>query len=82
MLLVAGPRTCTAVYNISIFNKGNYYPTPWWAVAPTDVNTIASNALILRQNTITPNDFAQNVVLGIANNQRDEVGTAAALPGK
>ena len=79
LLLAAGPRLTGAVYNNSVFNKGNYYPVPWWAVASSDVPAIASNALILRQNTITPNEFAQNVVLGIANNQRNDVRPAGGL---
>ena len=70
--------TSKAAYNDSIFNAGNYYPGVWWSVAKTDVPAIASNALILRQNTIEPDNFAKNVILGIANNQRDAVSDLTA----
>lgn len=60
-----------AVYNESIFTE--LYPRPWFAVDRPDIPSLASNGLILRQNTVTPRDFAQNVVLGIANQRRNDV---------
>ena len=64
-----------AVYNDSIFSAQNLYPRPWFAVDPGQIPDVANNGLILRQNTITPIAFAQNVLLGIANQQRNEVST-------
>ena len=74
-LRVPGPARAVG-YDDSIFSASQYYPTVWWAVATTDVPTLASNALILRQNENIPVDFAQNIVSGIANTQRNEVAKA------
>ena len=74
LLVVLHTSPTLAVYNDSIFSAANNYPRPWFAVDPDQIPALASNGLILRQNTITPSVFAQNVVLGIANQRRNDVG--------
>ena len=66
------PAPSAAIYNDSIFSAENLYPRPWFAVDPPQVAAVATNGLILRQNTILPQEFAKNVILGIANQQRNE----------
>ena len=60
-------------YNESIFSRGNNYPRAWYTLLPQDIPQVANDGLILRQNSITPRDFAQSVVLGIANGRRNQV---------
>lgn len=62
-------------YNDSIFSAVDYYPRPWFAIDKDQVNGIANNGLELRQMTFTPESFAQSVIYGIANNQRNEVSS-------
>lgn len=69
-----------AAYDESIFSSANNYPRVWYTLLKGDIPTVANNGLILRQNSITPNDFAQNVVLGLANGQRNQASAGVRAP--
>ena len=65
--------TAHAVYTDSIFSKSNYYPRPWWAVSSSDISQLANNALTLRTDAADPKAFSQDIILGLARNQRTQV---------
>ena len=54
----------------SIFSEQYQYPQPWWVISGSQVNALANSALSLRLDTADPNAFAQDVILGLARNQR------------
>ena len=67
--------------NDSIFQKAYNYPVPWWVVYPADVPTVANTALTLRSALITSNeDFAQQVLLGMARNQSQAIAKSIGEP--
>lgn len=58
----------------SLFQKKYYYPYVWWVVYPADVPGVANTALTLRSAlTSSPESFAEQVLLGIARNQSQDI---------